>query len=73
MYFNGAVNNLGAGIGVILITLKGEMIPMAKRLKFEVTNNQVEYEACIFVIEVEDVTVYGDSMIVMNKPLKSGR
>ena len=37
---NGAVNNRGAGIGVILISPEGETIPMAKRLEFEVINNQ---------------------------------
>ena len=51
MYFNGAVNNRGAGIGVILISPEGEMILMAKRLEFEVTNNQAEYEAYIFGLE----------------------
>ena len=51
MYFNGTVNSRGAGIGVILILPKGEMIPMAKRLEFKVTNNQAEYEACIFGLE----------------------
>ena len=48
MYFDGAFNNRGAGIGVILITPEGEMIPVAKRLEYEVTNNQVEYEVCLF-------------------------
>ena len=48
MHFDGAVNSRGAGIGVILITPDGEMIPMAKKLDFEVTNNQAEYEACVF-------------------------
>ena len=44
---------------------------MAKRLEFEVTNNQAEYEACIFGLEVlrnvgvEEVTVYRDSMLVV--------
>ena len=52
MYFDGAVNNRGAGIEVILITPGGEMIPMVKRLEYEVTNNQAEYEACIFSLEV---------------------
>ena len=52
MYFDGAINNRGAGIGVILITLGGEMIPMEKRLEYEVTNNQAEYEAYIFGLEV---------------------
>ena len=37
MYFDGAVNNKGAGIRVILIIQEGEMIPMEKRLEYEVT------------------------------------
>ena len=70
MYFDGAVNSRGAGVGVILITPDGEMIPMAKKLDFEVTNNQAKYEACTFGLEAlrnvgaENVTVYGDSMLV---------
>ena len=73
MYFDGAVNNRGAGIGVILISPEGEMIPMAKRLEFEVTNNQAEYEACIFGLEAlrsvgaGEITVYGDSMLVIKQ------
>ena len=47
------------------------MIPMAKRLEFKVTNNQAEYEACIFSLETllsvgaENITVYRNSMIVL--------
>ena len=73
MYFDSAVNNKGAGIGVILISPEGETIPMAKRLEFEVTNNQAEYEACIFGLEAlrsagaEEITVYGDSMLVVKQ------
>ena len=73
MYFNGTVNSRGAGIGVILISPKGEMIPMAKRLEFKVTNNQAEYEACIFGLEAlwsagaGEITVYGDSMLVVKQ------
>ena len=73
MYFDGAVNSRGAGIGVILISLEGEIIPMAKRLEFKVTNNQVEYEACIFGLEalrsvrVGEITIYGDSMLVVKQ------
>ena len=51
MYFDGAVNSRGACISVILTSPKGEMIPMAKRLEFEFTNNQAKYEACIFGLE----------------------
>ena len=39
LYFDGAVNNRGAGLGVILIMPEGETIPMAKKLDFKVTNN----------------------------------
>ena len=76
VHFDGAVNSRGAGIGVILITPEGEMIPMAKRLEFEVTNNQAEYEACIFGLEAlrsvgaKNVTVYGDSMLVVKQASK---
>ena len=72
MYFNRAVNSRGVGIGVILISPEGQMIPMAKKLEFEVTNNQIEYEACIFElealqnIEAKEVIVYRDSMLVVN-------
>ena len=58
---------------MILISPEGEMIPMAKRLEFEVTNNQAEYEACIFGLEAlrsvgaGEITVYGDSMLVVKQ------
>ena len=51
MFFDGAVNSKRAGVGVILVTPEGEMIPMAKKLEFGVTNNQAKYEACIFGLE----------------------
>ena len=76
VHFDGVINSRGAGIGVILITPEGEMILMAKKLEFEVTNNQAEYEACIFGLEAlrsvgtENVTVYGDSMLVVKQASK---
>ena len=71
MHFDGVVNNWGADIGVILITPEGKMIQIAKRLEFEVTNNQAEYEAYIFGLKAlcsvgaENITVYRDSMLAM--------
>ena len=76
MYFDGVVNNKRAGIGVILVTPEGEMIPMAKRLEFQVTNNQAKYETYIFRLKAlrsigaEEVTVYGDSMLVVKQVSK---
>ena len=50
--FDGAVNNRGAGLGVILVMPKGKNILMAKKLDFKITNNIAEYEACIYGVEV---------------------
>ena len=47
MYFDGAVNQYGNRIGVLLITPEGSHLPLAIKLNFEVTNNMAKYEACI--------------------------
>ena len=58
---------------MILISPEGKIILMAKRLEFEVTNNQAEYEACIFGLEalrsvgIGEITVYGGSMLVVKQ------
>ena len=68
LYFHGAMNNKGVGLGVILITPEGETIPMAKKLDFKVTNNMAIYEACIYGVEAalaagaKDLLVYRDSL-----------
>ena len=70
LYFDGAVNNRGAGLGVILITPSGKTIPMAKKLDFKVTNNMAEYEACIYGVEAagaRDLLVYGDSLLIISQ------
>ena len=51
MHFDGAVNGKGAGLGVIIITPEGESFPIAKQITYKVTNNMVEYEACIYSLE----------------------
>ena len=72
-YFDRAMNNRGAGLGVILVTQKGEIIPMAKKLDFKVTNNMAEYEACIYRVEAalavaaKDLLVYRDFLLVISQ------
>ena len=69
LYFNGALNNRGAGLGIILVMPKGETIPMAKKLDFKVTNNMAEYEAYIYEVEAagaKDLLVYGDYLLVIS-------
>ena len=51
MCFNGAVNQYGNGIGVLLITLNGSHVPLAVKLNFEATNNMEKYEACVVGME----------------------
>ncbi|XP_050264035.1 uncharacterized protein LOC126708278 [Quercus robur] len=51
MYFDGAVNQYGNGIGILLITLERSHIPLAIKLSFEAAHNMAEYEACIAGME----------------------
>ncbi|XP_058189346.1 uncharacterized protein LOC131306932 [Rhododendron vialii] len=73
LYFDGAANQKGYGIGVLLITPDGSHIPLAFKLNFDVTNNQAEYEVCIVGMEaaltlgVEKLEVIGDSNLVVSQ------
>ncbi|MCQ7416345.1 reverse transcriptase domain-containing protein, partial [Salmonella enterica] len=46
MFFDGASNELGHGIGAILISPRGELFPLTAKLCFDCTHNMAEYEAC---------------------------
>ena len=46
MFFDGASNALGNGIGTIIISPEGCHTPFTARLCFNCTNNMAEYEAC---------------------------
>nr|XP_009797763.1 PREDICTED: uncharacterized protein LOC104244133 [Nicotiana sylvestris] len=47
IFFDGAVNAKGVGIGTILISPTGQHYPAIARLRFFYTNYTVEYGACI--------------------------
>ena len=47
MYFDGALNLDGAGVGVLFISPKGEQLKYVLQLLFKATNNAAEYEAII--------------------------
>ena len=51
LYFDGAANRSRFGIGILSISPQGDHIPRSVRLTFSdhhrLTNNIVEYEACI--------------------------
>ena len=75
MYFDGAANHSGYGIGVLLISSHGDHIPRSIRLAFldrhPATNNIVEYEACIlglktaFELVIRWMEVFGYSNLVL--------
>ena len=55
------------------MTEENEVIPIAEKLAFWVTNNEAEYEACVMGIEalialkVMEVEILSDSMLVINQ------
>ncbi|XP_070004817.1 uncharacterized protein [Nicotiana sylvestris] len=67
MFFDGAVNAKGVGIGAILISPTSHHYPTTARLRFFCTNNAAEYEACIMGMNiaidqnVEELLIMGDS------------
>nr|XP_009788000.1 PREDICTED: uncharacterized protein LOC104235872 [Nicotiana sylvestris] len=66
MYFDGAINIKGVGIGAILISPIGHHYSAMVRLRFFYTNNMAEYEACIMGLkmaidlDVHELLVMGD-------------
>jgi hypothetical protein len=47
LYFDGSVMKIGAGAGLLFISLLGEYMRYAVRLHFHALNNMAEYEALL--------------------------
>ncbi len=45
LYFDGAYSKERSGVGTVLISLEGTILPISHQLEFEATNNVAEYEA----------------------------
>ncbi|XP_022761319.1 uncharacterized protein LOC111307564 [Durio zibethinus] len=71
MYFDGAINALGHGIGAILISLDRHYYPIMARLNFNYTNNVAECEACVMGLQatidkkIKMLDVFEDSTLVI--------
>ncbi|XP_021678817.2 uncharacterized protein LOC110663721 [Hevea brasiliensis] len=71
MYFDGAVKVSGSGIGSILVSPDGKYFPITVKLKFECTNNVIEYEACVsglqaaIEMKIKKLKVYSDSALII--------
>ena len=77
LYFDGAANQSRFGIGILLISPQDDDIPRSVLLAFSnhhrLTNNIVEYEACITSLEtalnlgVRQLEIHGDSNLVIQQ------
>ena len=47
VYFDGAANQRGSGVGLVLVSPKKITIEKSLRLDFSATNNEAEYEALL--------------------------
>ncbi|XP_034680039.1 uncharacterized protein LOC117910094 [Vitis riparia] len=77
MYFDGATNQSGYEIGVLLVSPQGDHIPRSIHLTFfdrhPITNNIVEYEAYILGLDtslelgIRQMEVFGDSNSILRQ------
>lgn len=73
LYFDGSKCSHGPRVGIVLISPKNEVIPMAYKFEFECINNMEEYEALILglkstlILKIKDLEVYGNSHLIINQ------
>ncbi|XP_070043414.1 uncharacterized protein [Nicotiana tomentosiformis] len=73
MFFDGAVNAKGVGIGAILVSPTGQHYSATARLPFFCTNNTAEYEAYIMGmnmavdLDVEELLIMEDSDLIIRQ------
>ena len=73
MYVDGAANQRGSGVGLVLISPEKITIEKSLRLGFSVTNNEAEYEALlqgmamVQKIEGKALEVFTDSRLVVGQ------
>jgi ribonuclease HI len=76
LYFDGSDCNEGQGIGIVLVSPSNVSFNFSIRLKTYCTNNQAEYEALLFGLEllncmgVNQVKAFGDSQLVVQQVLE---
>ncbi|XP_047256221.1 uncharacterized protein LOC124888975 [Capsicum annuum] len=73
LFFYGAVNFKGSGIGAVLVSETGQHYSVTAKLRFLCTNNMAEYEACILGLKlvldmgVRELLVIGDSDLLIRQ------
>ena len=70
---DGAVNQRGAGVGLVLVSPKKIIIEKSLRLGFSATNNEAEYEALLMGMNVvqkmggKAVEVFSNSRLIVGQ------
>ncbi|XP_070029768.1 uncharacterized protein [Nicotiana sylvestris] len=73
MFFDGAANFKGVGIGAVLVSETGQYYPVSAKLRFPCTNNMTKYEACIMGLNlaidmnIQELLVIGDSDLLVHQ------
>ncbi|XP_074374125.1 uncharacterized protein LOC141714507 [Apium graveolens] len=73
LHVDGAVNNGGAGAGIVLVSLEGHHLMSTIHFKFYATNNDAEYEALINGLKIalemgkRNLIARSDSELVVNQ------
>ena len=73
LYIDGAVNQRGSGVGLVLVSPERITIEKSLRLNFSATNNEAEYEALLIGMMMvqkmgeKAVRVFSDSKLVVGQ------
>ncbi|XP_050211611.1 uncharacterized protein LOC126661789 [Mercurialis annua] len=73
LWFDGSRTDRGAGAGIVIVLPSGARFTMSCSLNIRCTNNQDEYEALVFGLEIlmelgaTPIQVWGDSMLVIKQ------
>ena len=73
VYVDGASNQKGPGIGLILISLEKVIVEKSLKLDFSATNNEAEYEALLMGIAMvqrmggKSIKVFSDSRLIVGQ------
>ncbi|XP_070013585.1 uncharacterized protein [Nicotiana sylvestris] len=79
LFFDGAANIKGVGIGAVLISEIGHHYLVTAQVHFYCTNNIAEYEACILGLRlsidmgVQEVLVLGDLDLLVHRFKENGK
>ncbi|XP_070004850.1 uncharacterized protein [Nicotiana sylvestris] len=73
MFFDGAANFKGVGIGAVLVSEIGQHYPLSAKLRFPCTNNMAKYEVCIMGlnlainVNIQELLLIGDSDLLVHQ------